>query len=83
MPAPPASPLDAVLMPLRVNTEKTYSAPLATNLFSMDVSEDGQTRLFPGVEEVEDGEEGEGGTLEVGDGEVGGAAVAEGGRCLQ
>ena len=41
------SALDAVLMPLRSNTEKTYSAPLATNLFSMDVSEDGQTRLFP------------------------------------
>ena len=41
------SALDAVLMPLRSNTEKTYSAPLATNLISMDVSEDGQTRLFP------------------------------------
>ena len=41
------SALDAVLMSLRSNTEKTYSAPLATNLFSMDVSEDGQTRLFP------------------------------------
>ncbi|CAG4885331.1 Peptide/nickel transport system permease protein [Georgfuchsia toluolica] len=41
------SALDAVLMPLRTNTEKTYSAPLATNLFSMDVSEDGMTRVFP------------------------------------
>ena len=41
------SALDAVLMPLRTNTEKTYSAPLATHLFSMESSADGKTRLFP------------------------------------
>ncbi|MFY9328573.1 MAG: ABC transporter permease [Georgfuchsia sp.] len=41
------SALDALLMPLRIHNEKTYSAPLATNLFSMEVSEDGTTRVFP------------------------------------
>jgi peptide/nickel transport system permease protein len=41
------SALDALLMPLRTHTEKTYSAPLATHLFSMESSEDGKTRLFP------------------------------------
>jgi peptide/nickel transport system permease protein len=41
------SALDAVLTPLRVHTEKTYSAPLATHLFSMEASEDGAGRVFP------------------------------------
>ena len=34
-------------MPLRTNTEKTYSAPLATNLFAMETAEDGKARSYP------------------------------------
>ena len=42
--------LDAALAPLRQNTEKTYSAPLATRLFSKETVElegGGQGRVFP------------------------------------
>ena len=40
------SALDALLMPLKANTEKTYSAPLATNSFAMESGDDGK-RSFP------------------------------------
>lgn len=42
--------LDALLAPLRLNTEKTYSAPLATRLFARETVElagGGQGRVFP------------------------------------
>jgi peptide/nickel transport system permease protein len=44
------SALDALLLPLRAGTEKTYSAPLATHLYAKETVElpDGsQTRVFP------------------------------------
>ncbi|MDT3735453.1 MAG: ABC transporter permease [Denitratisoma sp.] len=44
------SALDALLLPLRAGTEKTYSAPLATHLYARETVElpDGsQTRVFP------------------------------------
>ena len=44
------SALDALLAPLRLNTEKTYSAPLATRLFARETVElegGGQARIFP------------------------------------
>lgn len=41
------SALDALLMPLRTRTEKTYSAPLATHLFAKETQEDTQAREFP------------------------------------
>jgi peptide/nickel transport system permease protein len=40
------SALDALLAPLKTNTEKTYSAPLATHLFAKE-SLDGEGRDFP------------------------------------
>jgi ABC-type dipeptide/oligopeptide/nickel transport system permease subunit len=40
------SALDALLMPLKTNTEKTYSEPLATHLFAKETLEDGE-RAFP------------------------------------
>ncbi len=40
------SALDALLMPLRTQTEKTYSAPLADRLFAKETLEDG-SRDFP------------------------------------
>jgi len=40
------SALDALLMPLKTNTEKTYSAPLATELFAKETLEEGG-RGFP------------------------------------
>jgi len=39
--------LDAVLADLRLNTEKTYSAPLATHLFAKEAVEDSARREFP------------------------------------
>lgn len=41
------SALDALLMPLRRNTEKTYSAPLATHLFALESGEEGGKRIRP------------------------------------
>lgn len=44
------SALDALLAPLRLNTEKTYSAPLATRLFARETVElegGGQGRVYP------------------------------------
>jgi len=44
------STLDVLLAPLRLNTEKTYSAPLATRLFARETVElegGGQGRIFP------------------------------------
>jgi ABC-type dipeptide/oligopeptide/nickel transport system permease subunit len=40
------SALDALLMPLKTRTEKTYSAPLATHLFAKETAEEGG-RDFP------------------------------------
>ncbi len=40
------SALDALLLPLKTNTEKTYSAPLATHLFAKE-SQEGEGRDFP------------------------------------
>ncbi len=39
--------LDALLMPLKVNTEKTYSAPLAIVSFARESAPDGAGREFP------------------------------------
>jgi len=39
--------LDALLAPLRTRPEKTYSAPLATNLYAKETSTDGAQRDFP------------------------------------
>ena len=42
--------LDVIATPLRIRTEKTYSAPLATHLFSketVDLPDGGQARVFP------------------------------------
>lgn len=39
--------LDALLAPLRLNTEKTYSAPLATRLFAMETLPGSNERAFP------------------------------------
>lgn len=41
------SALDALLMPLRTNTEKTYSAPLATHSFALESDEAGKARIYP------------------------------------
>ncbi|HQR02587.1 MAG: ABC transporter permease [Proteobacteria bacterium] len=41
------SALDALLMPLKRDTEKTYSAPLATRLFTKESAADGGLRDFP------------------------------------
>jgi peptide/nickel transport system permease protein len=41
------SALDALLMPLRSKTEKTYSAPLSIHLFAMENNEAGTSRVFP------------------------------------
>lgn len=41
------SALDALLAPLRLNTEKTYSAPLATHLFAMETLPESGERVFP------------------------------------
>ena len=42
------SALDALLMPLKSNTEKTYSEPLATHLFAKETLEEG-SRDFPAL----------------------------------
>ncbi|MBI4997347.1 MAG: ABC transporter permease [Rhodocyclales bacterium] len=42
------SALDALLMPLKANTEKTYSAPLANELFAKETLDDG-SRGFPAL----------------------------------
>lgn len=41
------SALDALLAPLRLNTEKTYSAPLASRLFVMETLPESGERVFP------------------------------------
>ncbi len=41
------SALDALLAPLRLNTEKTYSAPLATRLFAKETLPGSNARDFP------------------------------------
>ena len=41
------SALDALLAPLRLHTEKTYSAPLATHLFAKEALADSPLRDFP------------------------------------
>jgi peptide/nickel transport system permease protein len=41
------SALDALLLPLRTHTEKTYSAPLATHLFAKETLEGDRGRDFP------------------------------------
>jgi peptide/nickel transport system permease protein len=42
-----SSALDALLVDLRLRTEKTYSAPLATHLFSREALENSAQREFP------------------------------------
>jgi ABC-type dipeptide/oligopeptide/nickel transport system permease subunit len=42
------SALDALLMPLKANTEKTYSAPLADQAFAKETADDG-SRDFPSL----------------------------------
>lgn len=41
------SALDALLMPLRSGTEKTYSAPFATHAFALESDASGKARVYP------------------------------------